>query len=81
MQKKVVIPVDFNERITVQVVQGLSVLTGAPLYCTKGDRTIDMNSILGLLSLNIKQGDTVTFSCADPKKIQRIEEILFFQCN
>ena len=81
MQKKVVIPVDFNERITVQVVQGLSVLTGAPLYCTKGDRTIDMNSILGLLSLNIKQGDTVTFDCADPKKIQRIEEILFFQCN
>lgn len=81
MQKKVVIPVDFNERVTAQAVQGLSVLTGAPLYCTKGERTISMNSILGLLSLNIKKNDTVTFTCADPKKIQCIEEILFFQCN
>ena len=78
MQKKMVIPFDFGERKTVEIVQGLAILTGAPLYCTKDGRTINMNSILGLLSLNIKQGDVVTFTSEDERKIKKIENMLFF---
>lgn len=78
MQKEVVIPKDFTERLAVEVVQGLSVMTGAPLYCTKNERRVNLNSILGLLSLNLKMGDKVIFETEDPKKLDRIEQMLFF---
>lgn len=78
MQKQMVIPKDFTERLVVEIVQSLSILTGAPLYCIKDNRKINLNSILGLLSLNLKMGDTVIFETEDPKKMEKINNILFF---
>jgi phosphotransferase system HPr-like phosphotransfer protein len=78
MQKETAIPKDFTERLVVEIVQGLSVMTGAPLYCIKNERRVNLNSILGLLSLNLKLGDKVIFETEDPKKLERIEQMLFF---
>lgn len=72
------VPRDFNERLIIEIVRRLAELTGAPLYCVKDNRQINCNSVLGFLSLNLKQGDIVKFETQDPKKLKLIESILFF---
>lgn len=78
MRKEITIPIKFTERIATEIIQGLSVITGAPLYCIKGQRKVNLNSILGLLSLNLKIGDKVILETEDSKKIEKIESILYF---
>ena len=77
MQKRITIPCDFTQRVAVRVVQGLSLKTGAPLYGIKDNRRINFNSILGVLSLNIKKDEIILFESEDKDRLRQIEDILF----
>lgn len=79
MQKDIIIPCNFTERVAVEVVQGISIMPGAPLYGTKNNRKVNFNSLLGVLSMNIKEGDIIMLESEDVNKVNAFENILFLR--
>ena len=79
LKKQFIIPCNFTERVAVEVVQGISIIPGAPLYGTKDNRKVNFNSLLGVLSLNIKEGDIIMLESEDANKVSAFENILFMR--
>jgi len=77
LQKILTLPYDINGRKAIDLVQSLSILGGNPIYCIKNQRKINMYSLLGVLSLDLKYNDKVVFESTDEKKIEQLEYYFF----
>ena len=75
---KMILPVSLSGRIVTKVVQETNKLKSS-VYLVKNDRTVNLKSILGILSSNCCAGDVVTVMCLNNDKSVAEQDRLYVE--
>lgn len=74
--KDITFPYDLKGRTAPMFVHAVAYEVAGAVYLEKDGREINLNSLLGVLSLNIKKGDKVTVSAYDESNLNSLLELL-----
>lgn len=75
ISKKVICQRTLTGRTAVEFVRQTSFFKGR-IYCQKGERRVNVRSLLGVLSLGIGKGDEIILFCEDDFALEIMENYL-----
>lgn len=76
IRKEIIFPYHLLNRRAVELSQILLRQEMRYCYLEKEGKRVNGKSLLGLLSLGVKQGEVVTLICKDKEEIVKMEEII-----
>lgn len=75
-KKEITFPFCFISRRAVMMTQAVQEIITKPFFIEKNNRRVSAKSLLGLLSLGIKENDKVILVSTDKEDIYKMEEII-----
>lgn len=74
--KIITFPFDLKERAAAELMRVLAIEVTQPIFLSKDNREINLNSLLGVLSLGIKKGDLVVISSHSEEALNKTISII-----
>lgn len=72
---KVTKPDGILNKDAAQLVQRAMRFTGSEIYLEQKNKKINAKSIMGVISLGLKEGDTITISATGPDGVEAVGEL------
>ena len=76
ISKSIIFPYDLKERKAATLMQELAYEISEPIFLAKDGREINLNSLLGVLSLGVKKGDSVLLSAYSEETLNKSINII-----
>lgn len=76
VNKVITLPVDLQGRAASEIMRQVSIEILQPIFLSKDNREVNLNSLLGVLSLGAKQGDRVTLSAYSEEALDECIKII-----
>jgi len=76
--KSILIPRDLHARPATLLIQKTQAFPDTRIYLLKDNKKIEANSLIGILSLGMKQGDTVTIETEGEKSEEALNVLSAF---
>jgi phosphocarrier protein len=76
IKKEIIFPFYLISRRAVALAQKAQEITKRPFFIEKGERRVNAKSLLGLLSLGVKENDKVFLISDDEDGLIKVEEVI-----
>jgi phosphocarrier protein len=76
IKKEIIFPFYLISRRAVALAQKVQEITKRPLFIEKSERRANAKSLLGLLSLGVKENDKVLLISDDEEGLIKVEEVI-----
>ena len=76
IKKEIIFPFYLISRRAVALAQRIQEVTKRPFFIEKNERRVNAKSLLGLLSLGVKENDNVILISDDESGLVKVEEII-----
>lgn len=76
IKKEIIFPFYLISRRAVALAQRVQEITKRPIFIEKNERRVNAKSLLGLLSLGVKENDKVFLISDDEEGLIKVEEVI-----
>lgn len=76
IKKEIIFPFYLMSRRAVALAQKIQEITKRPFFIEKSERRVNAKSLLGLLSLGVKENDKVFLISDDEDGLIKVEEVI-----
>ena len=76
IKKEIIFPFYLISRRAVALAQKVQEITKRPFFIEKSERRVNAKSLLGLLSLGVKENDKVLLISDDEDGLVKVEEVI-----